>query len=199
MVAVRSQFVRDDLAGDLQALHAAIAAAVPLAAGGRNQRILDSARPRVAELETLAGVEQAEPISSKWREQLGTLGSGNHFIEVSLDEDDSVWLFLHSGSRGVGNRLAQKHIAVAQRQCAQRFIPLPDRDLAYLVEGEPQFDAYLEALLWAQRYAYLNREKMMDRVVDCLSSFVGVPVQRLEQVNCHHNYTSRERHFGRDL
>ncbi|MEO9137455.1 MAG: RtcB family protein [Jatrophihabitans sp.] len=199
MVAVRSQFSRSDLIGDLQGLHKAIATAIPLSAGGRNQHILDSARPRIAELEALAGVEQAEAISSTWRHQLGTLGSGNHFIEVSLDETDAVWLFLHSGSRGVGNRLAQKHIAIAQEQCARRFIRLPDRDLAYLVEGDPEFDAYLEALFWAQRYAYLNREEMMDRVVDCLCAFVGVAVERREQVNCHHNYTARERHFGRDV
>lgn len=199
MMAVRTQFGRDDLAGDLGDLHAAIAKAVPLSAGGRNQRILPSAEARVAELEQLAGVEQADAAVRGWREQLGSLGSGNHFIEISLDENDDVWLFLHSGSRGVGNRLAQRHITVAQQQCEKRWIRLPDRDLAYLVEGEPEFDAYLEALFWAQRYAYLNREEMMARVVDCVSAFIGVEVQRVEEVNCHHNYTAREQHFGKPV
>ncbi len=199
MIAVRTQFTRDDLGADLPALHAAISKAVPLSAGGRNQKILPSAESRLAELEQLGGVAQADGVSDKWRWQLGTLGSGNHFIEVSLDEADRVWLFLHSGSRGVGNQLAQRHIDVAQQQCARRYIRLPDRDLAYLVEGEAEFDAYLEALVWAQRYAFLNREEMMDRVVDCLAAFQDEPVQRLEQVNCHHNYTARETHMGREV
>ncbi len=128
--------------------------------------------------------------------QLGSLGSGNHFIEVSLDEQDQVWLFLHSGSRGVGNKLAQKHIAIARQQCERRWIRLPDPDLAYLVEGEPEFDEYLSALRWAQRFAFLNREEMMDRVVTCLGEWLGVPVERVEEVNCHHNYTERETHLG---
>ena len=92
---------------------------------------------------------------------------------MSLDETDRVWLFLHSGSRGVGNKLASRHIKVAQEQCRRRFVQLPDRDLAYLVEGEPEFDAYIEALRWAQRFAFLNREEMMDRVVDQLGRFLG--------------------------
>jgi tRNA-splicing ligase RtcB len=129
--------------------------------------------------------------------QLGSLGSGNHFIEVSLDEADRVWLFLHSGSRGVGNKLASRHIRVAQEQCRARGISLPDRDLAYLVEGDPEFDAYIEALRWAQRFAYLNREEMMDRLLAQVRRFVGTDVQRVETVNCHHNYTEREEHYGR--
>jgi hypothetical protein len=120
----------------------------------------------------------------RWPLQLGSLGSGNHFIEVSLDELDRVWLFLHSGSRGVGNKLASKHIRVAQEQCARRSVDLPDRDLAYLVEGEPEFDAYVEALRWAQRFAYLNREEMMDRVLDQTGRFLGTEVEPAETVNC---------------
>jgi tRNA-splicing ligase RtcB len=199
MMAVRTQFSRADLDGDLARLHASIARAVPLSAGNYNQRLSETAQPRIAELEALAGVDQAEAAAPRWRLQLGSLGSGNHFIEVSLDEADRVWLFLHSGSRGVGNQLAQRHIAVAQRQCAERGIALADRDLAYLVEGEPEFDAYITALQWAQRFAYLNREEMMDRVVDCLAQFVGMPVERREEVNCHHNYTARETHYGREV
>jgi tRNA-splicing ligase RtcB len=199
MMAVRTQFLRSDLTGDLHTLHRAIASAVPLSAGNYNTRILPSAEPRVAELEQLDGIEQAEAIAPKWRMQLGTLGSGNHFIEVSVDEQERVWLFLHSGSRGVGNKLAQKHIGIAQQQCAKRGVSLPDRDLAYLVEDEPEFWSYLDALHWAQRFAYLNREEMMARVVDCLAGWQGEPVQRLEEVNCHHNYTARETHYGLEV
>ncbi|WP_375503369.1 RtcB family protein [uncultured Jatrophihabitans sp.] len=199
MMAVRTQFARADLTGDLTELHRAISSAIPLSAGRYNQHVVASAAPRVAELEALEGIEQADEIGPRWRLQLGSLGSGNHFIEVSLDEDDAVWLFLHSGSRGVGNKLAQKHIKIAQEQCARRFIRLPDPDLAYLVEGDPEFWSYIAALRWAQRFALLNREEMMQRVVDCLSAWQGEPVQRLEEVNCHHNYTERETHLGREV
>lgn len=199
MIAVRTQFVEDDMTGDLATLHRAISSAIPLSAGRSNQRVSASAAPRIAELEALDGIEQADEIAPRWRMQLGSLGSGNHFIEVSLDEQDGVWLFLHSGSRGVGNKLAQQHIAVARQQCERRWIRLPDPDLAYLVEGEPEFDAYLSALRWAQRFAFLNREEMMDRVVTCLGEWLDAPVERLDEVNCHHNYTERERHLGQQV
>jgi len=184
---------------DLTGLHRRISRAVPLSAGGRNVTLRPSAAARVEELRGLPGAAQADGAVAHWPMQLGSLGSGNHFIEVSLDEADRLWLFLHSGSRGVGNRLAQKHIAVAQEQCRRRFVPLPDRDLAYLVEGEPEFDAYIEALRWAQRFAYLNREEMMDRVVEETSGFLDADVERVETINCHHIYTDRERHFGREV
>jgi tRNA-splicing ligase RtcB len=200
MMAVRTQFGAADLAGrNLQVLHEQISRSVPLSAGRANKAVRPTAEPRVAELRELAGCGQADAVARQWPLQLGSLGSGNHFIEVSLDETDRVWLFLHSGSRGVGNKLASRHIKVAQEQCRRRFVELPDRDLAYLVEGEPEFDAYIEALRWAQRFAFLNREEMMDRVVEQLGRFVGAEVQRLETVNCHHNYTERETHFGREV
>lgn len=200
MIAVRTQFAADDVAGrPLDVLHNQISRSIPLSAGGRNQKIRASAEPRIAELREMPGAGQADAESRQWPQQLGTLGSGNHFIELSLDEEDRVWLFLHSGSRGVGNRLAQKHIKVAREQCERRYITLPDRDLAYLVEGEPEFDRYVEALRWAQRFAYLNREEMMDRCVDQLGRFLGAEVERTETVNCHHNYTERETHFGREV
>jgi tRNA-splicing ligase RtcB len=200
MMAVRTQFSADDLAGrDLSVLHGQISRAVPLSAGGRNQKIRDTAAVRIEELRGLPGAAQADTAVAHWPAQLGSLGSGNHFIEVSLDEADRVWLFLHSGSRGVGNKLAQRHIRRAQEMCRQRFIDLADPDLAYLVEGDPEFDAYIEALHWAQRFAFLNREEMMDRVADQTGRFLGADVQRLETVNCHHNYTERERHFGREV
>ena len=200
MAAVRTQFTAADLAGrDLAVLHEQISRSVPLSAGRQNKSVRESAAPRVEELRAMAGVEQADAVARHWPLQLGSLGSGNHFIEVSLDEQDRVWAFLHSGSRGVGNKLAGRHISVAQEQCRTRFIPLPDRDLAYLVEGEPEFDAYLEALFWAQRFAFLNREEMMDRVLDQLGRFLSVDVVREEEVGCHHNYTARETHFGREV
>jgi len=200
MMAVRTQFTHDHLAGrNLDVLHEQISRSVPLSAGHDNTKVRETAAPRVEELRALPGAGQADAVAGRWPLQLGSLGSGNHFIEVSLDEAERVWLFLHSGSRGVGNRLASKHIRVAQEQCARRSVTLPDRDLAYLVEGEPEFDSYIEALRWAQRFAYLNREEMMDRVVDQVGRFVGTPVERAEVVNCHHNYTERETHFGREV
>jgi len=197
MMAVRTQYRADELPADRSRLHAAISQAVPLSAGHINRSVRSSAEPRIAELEALAGIEQADQVSPKWRLQLGSLGSGNHFIEVSRDELDRVWLFLHSGSRGVGNRLATEHIAIARRACAS--VTLPDRDLAYLSEGTAEFNDYQEALHWAQRFAYLNREEMMDRVVDCLADWLAAPVERLEEVNCHHNYTVPETHFGEQV
>ncbi|MDT0276693.1 RtcB family protein [Blastococcus goldschmidtiae] len=200
MIAVRTQFTADDVAGrPLDVLHQQISRSIPLSAGGRNAKIRASAEPRIAELRDTPGAGQADAEARQWPQQLGSLGSGNHFIELSLDEADRVWLFLHSGSRGVGNRLAQKHIKIAREQCARRYIQLPDRDLAYLVEGEPEFDRYVEALRWAQRFAYLNREEMMDRCVDQLGRFLGTEVERTETVNCHHNYTERETHYGREV
>jgi RNA-splicing ligase RtcB len=185
MMAVRTQFGADDLAGrPLDVLHGQISRSIPLSAGGRNSHVRATAAARVEELRAMAGVEQADQAVGHWPQQLGSLGSGNHFIEVSLDEADRVWLFLHSGSRGVGNKLAQRHITRAQELCRQRFIRLADPDLAYLVEGDPEFDAYIEALRWAQRFAFLNREEMMDRVAEQVGRFLHADVERLETVNC---------------
>jgi tRNA-splicing ligase RtcB len=205
MLAVRTQHAHDDVlrrvadGRPLGHLHAAIAKAVPLSAGAANQTIRDAAAKRIGELEAMPGAVQAGQALPRWRYQLGTLGSGNHFIEVSLDEQDRVWLFLHSGSRGVGNRLAGTHIKIAQQQCAAEGVALPDRDLAYLTEGTAEFDAYIEALDWAQHYALLNRAEMMDRVVDCLAGYLDEGVTAVETVACHHNYTVREQHYGRDV
>jgi tRNA-splicing ligase RtcB len=198
MMAVQTQYQRGDLRGDAKALHAAIAGAVPLSAGKYNDRITDTAAARIADLDARDGIGPANEIAPNWRHQLGSLGSGNHFIEVSEDENGLVWLFLHSGSRGVGNKLAQKWIKTAQQQCAKRWISLPDPDLAYLVEGDTEFWGYLEALRWAQRFAYLNREEMMDRVIACFEAWQG-PVEAGVTVNCHHNYTEREQHFGKSV
>jgi len=202
MIAVRSQFTAQDVRvrGDLAVLREAIEAAIPLSAGQYNADVHDAAtQRRIADLEERAGADSAEMTSPNWRLQLGSLGSGNHFIEVSLDEEDRVWLFLHSGSRGVGNRLAVKHIKVAQDLAKRWWIPLPDPDLAYLVEDTDEFAAYLRDLHWAQHFALLNREEMMDRAVSCLGKWIGEPVTASETVNTHHNYTAREKHFGREV
>ena len=202
MIAVRTQYVADDLPEDRRPLREAIEAAVPLSAGKCNDAVTrDHTRIRIADLEARAETAQLDPstYAANWRLQLGTLGSGNHFIEVSLDEEDRVWLFLHSGSRGVGNKIAMTHIKVAQRQCAQRWIDLPDPDLAYLVEGDAEFATYIRELGWAQHFALLNREEMMDRVAACFEEWVGGTVVESERINCHHNYTTQERHFGKDV
>lgn len=204
MMAVRTQFTLEDLRervwghnGDMQyhlgELHASIAGRIPLSAGKYNTSLTATAEVRVDELVRTPGIEQAVDVSSNWQLQLGSLGSGNHFIEVSVDEDGRVWLFLHSGSRGVGNKLAQVHIAVAQKQARRRHYSLPDPDLAYLVEGEPEFDAYIEALQWAQKFAELNRAEMMDRTIAAFEEWLGEKVQvedpATDVVQCHHNYT----------
>ncbi|MBN9185830.1 MAG: RtcB family protein, partial [Microbacterium sp.] len=170
-------------------------------AGRYNSKIVATAQPRVAELEARAEQADFDPAqyAGHWRSQLGSLGSGNHFIEVSVDERDRVWLFLHSGSRGVGNKIATHHIAVAQRLAKQWWIPLPDIDLAYLVEGTPEFTRYIRELRWAQHFALLNREEMMDRVARQLSEFMGETVVEHERINCHHNFTEHEKHFGKEV
>ncbi len=196
MIAVRTQFTAANLVGrELREVRVAIERAVPLSAGSYNKKLTDTARKRVAELEADAEVDYDE-FAKNWRLQLGSLGSGNHFIEVTLDEAARVWLFLHSGSRGIGNRIAQRHIDVAQRACAAAGVRLPDRDLAYLTEGTPEFSAYIRDLRWAQRFALLNREEMMDRLIGALEQWIGEPVIESERINCHHNFTQLEEHFG---
>ncbi|MBN2176965.1 MAG: RtcB family protein [Demequinaceae bacterium] len=213
MIAVRTQFTADDVATKgagadgaagktLAELREQIERAIPLSAGGRNQRISATAQPRIAALEAAATPEQLARINGlagSWPQQLGTLGSGNHFIEVSLDEADRVWLFLHSGSRGVGNQIAQFHTAVAHTVMARYWITLPDKDLAYLVEGTPEFDEYIADLRWAQAFALANREEMMDRVVNQVERWMDAPVVEDARINCHHNFTQKEHHWGKDV
>jgi tRNA-splicing ligase RtcB (3'-phosphate/5'-hydroxy nucleic acid ligase) len=202
MIAVRTQFTSDDVArrGDLAALREAIEAAVPLSAGGYNTSVSRAGTAaRIGDLEQRDGAGPASQAAGNWRLQLGTLGSGNHFIEISLDEQDRVWFFLHSGSRGVGHRLATRHIKVAQALAAKWWIQLPDPDLAYLVQDTSEFWDYLRDLRWAQHFALLNREEMMDRVTGSFQEWIGAGVEVAETVNCHHNYTEQERHWGRQV
>ncbi|MBD8029662.1 RtcB family protein [Corynebacterium gallinarum] len=197
MIGVRTQFTASDLEGrDLTRLRDSLERAIPLSPGNYNKGALeDSALVKIGELEALAEKNDVDlSHSPKWKQQLGSLGGGNHFIELCLDEEDRVWMFLHSGSRGVGNKIAQKHIRIARDACAGE--DLPDRDLAYLTEGTREFNDYLRELEWAQRFAFLNREEMMDRFAGQLGRFVGTPVREIERINCHHNYTVEEEHYG---
>ena len=134
-----------------------------------------------------------------WRRQIGTLGGGNHFIEVCLDELDRVWVMLHSGSRGIGNRIGRYFIALAREEMLALDAKLPDRNLAYLREGTKSFDLYVEALGWAQDYAAENRTRMLALVLEALRATLP-PFEITEHaVNCHHNYVARERHFGAEV
>jgi tRNA-splicing ligase RtcB len=201
MIAVKTQFDESDLANRerLTELRQSIERSIPLSAGGYNREYTATARKRITELEKLHDHRATfrDNISPNWRLQLGSLGSGNHFIEVSLDEENNVWLFLHSGSRGVGNKLASHHIKVAQEYCKNNNISLPHPDLAYLVEGTPEFEDYTRDLAWAQHFALLNREEMMDRVIKDFNYWVGSTIREQERVNCHHNFTVQEEHFGK--
>lgn len=202
MQAVRTQFTAEDVRrrGNLASLHEAIEAVIPLSAGKYNNAVVnEETEARIAKLEHLEGAANADAISPDWRLQLGSLGSGNHFIEVSLDELDRVWLFLHSGSRGVGNRLASKHIKTARHLCERWWISLPNPDLAYLVEGTDEFWAYIRDLRWAQKFALLNRAEMMYRLAGCLARWIGTEVAEEEVIECHHNYTEREVHWGKQV
>ncbi|HEY9354502.1 MAG TPA: RtcB family protein [Nocardioides sp.] len=210
MIAKRTQYTIHDLpARDQYAdLRTAIENVIPLSKGGYNER--EHAGYTTDRLDALArkatdlGFDPAS-FAGNWRLQLGTLGSGNHFIEVSLDQDDRVWLFLHSGSRGVGNQIAQHHIKVAKKLMARYWITLPDPDLSYLVEGTDEFWAYIRQMRWAQDFAYENRAEMMDRVTDAFESWMTSHYDRPcrvepdHLVNCHHNYTTQEKHFGKDV
>ncbi|GFK20281.1 RtcB family protein [Corynebacterium glutamicum] len=200
MIGVCTNYTASDLEGrDLVTLRDYIERVIPLSPGNYNSTTLkETAKVKVAELEELAesdGVDLSH--SPTWKRQLGSLGGGNHFIELCLDELDRVWMFLHSGSRGVGNKIAQKHIKIAQAECKNE--DLPDKDLAYLTEGTEEFESYIKELNWAQRFAFLNREEMMDRFARELGFFVDKQLEEVERINCHHNYTVREEHYGETI
>jgi|SRR6185312_1871672 len=202
MIAIKTQFTKEDLIlRDLKTLRESIERSIPLSAGAYNLDIKETAKSKITELEAKAGdrLKFYDGFKNDWRVQLGTLGSGNHFIEVSLDEKDSVWLFLHSGSRGIGNKIATYHIKIAQDLCKRWFIPLPDPDLAYLIDGTKEFGNYITDLNWAQLFALLNREEMMDRLINDFEHWIGRKTEEQERINCHHNFTLKEHHFGKDV
>lgn len=136
---------------------------------------------------------------SNWICQMGSLGGGNHFIELCLDESQQVWIMLHSGSRGIGNALGDYFISLARKDMERWFIHLPDRDLAYFSEGSDHFADYIEAVDWAQRYAYANREAILALVLSALSRHLPDFVVTNEVVNCHHNYVVQEHHYGANV
>jgi tRNA-splicing ligase RtcB len=201
MIAVRTQYFLKDLPQDRRRLREDIERVIPLSAGHNNRRVMATAEPRIAELKRLAAKARFDPgqYVAKWELQLGSLGSGNHFIEVCADEVDAIWLFLHSGSRGIGNKIAQHHIGVAQRVTREKRIALPDADLAYLEEGTHEFSRYIEELRWAQHFALQNREDMMDRVINQFGNWAGGRVLERERINCHHNFTRQETHYGKSV
>jgi len=192
MIAVKTPLRRDDIA-DTGAIRAAIERAIPMSAGKNNRSLTPSAHARVAQLEKLARRDYSG-IDANWKMALGTLGGGNHFIELATDESGTVWATLHSGSRGIGNKIGNLYIRKAQDLAKKNRVALPDRDLAFLSEGTQEFDDYVRDLQWAQQFAKLNRDEMMDRVLAVL----GNPPEQL-RINCHHNFSQPETHFGRTV
>ncbi|MBA3271906.1 MAG: RtcB family protein [Acidobacteria bacterium] len=202
MIAVRTPLKRSDIANPA-AVRAGIERRIPMSAGKNNTRLTESAAERVKTLQQLAKETRATPdqYDTNWKLALGTLGGGNHFIELAEDTDAAVWLTLHSGSRGVGNKIGSHYIRVAQELCKKLLIQLPDRDLAYLPEDHPAFGAYMRDLNWAQQFALHNRNEMMDRVLTEMSFAVygedghQAALER-QRINSHHNFTKQEHHFG---
>jgi tRNA-splicing ligase RtcB len=212
MMAVRTTLTASDLPDDLRAVRSAIERAVPHGRtdnGGRNDRgAWGQIPPAVAERWQPLQPGYARIVAKHRRlgsgndvNHLGTLGTGNHFIEVCLDEADRVWFLLHSGSRGVGNRIGMYFIRLARADMQRHLANLPDKDLAYLEEGSEHFDDYVEAVEWAQRFAAENRALMMDAVMRAVAAVPGMRPFHCEAhaVNCHHNYVAREHHYGKDV
>ena len=206
MIAQRTSLTSNDLPENLAAARSAIEASVPHGGGRGNvgswnepPRAISRAWRDLSEGYGRIADDHPKIRHKRVVQQLGTLGSGNHFIEVCLDLSDRVWIMLHSGSRGAGNRIGTHYIQVAQRVADAEGIRLPNRDLAYLLEGTPGFDAYVNALEWSQTYAKINRERMLASVVGALQSELGVFSLEDAVVDCHHNYVSRETHFEADV
>ena len=205
MIAVRTPLKRSDIPNPA-AVRAGIERRIPMSAGKNNVKLTSTASERVRTLVQLATDTGAIPdqFDRNWKLALGTLGGGNHFIELAEDGDGAVWLTLHSGSRGVGNKIGNHYIRVAQELCKKMHVELPDRDLAYLPEEHPAFAAYIRDLNWAQQFALHNRNEMMDRVLTEMSFSIhgedghqtGIELQR---INSHHNFTQKEHHFGETI
>ncbi len=209
MMAAKTTLHATDLPDNLRAVRTAIERAVPHGKtfGKRDQGAWSDAPPIVdrAWRELAPGfariTERHRHLArTNNRVHLGTLGTGNHFIELCLDEQQNVWVMLHSGSRGVGNAIGAHFIALAKDDMRAHQARLPDEDLAYFEEGSVHFDDYVTAVGWAQDFARLNREVMMHNVIHALREVIDKPFSAdVEAVNCHHNYVSRERHFGEDV
>ncbi|MCW8931559.1 MAG: RtcB family protein [Gammaproteobacteria bacterium] len=206
MNAVRLSIKANDLPDNLRAIRFAIEEAIPV---GFNMHKSDRAKASTIRalsvgLDSLIAKHpkllkmQKKPYQT-WVRQLGTLGGGNHFIEICLDENDDVWVMLHSGSRGVGNVIGQYFIRLAQKDMGRHIQNLPDKDLAYFSEGADYFDHYIEAVHWAQDYALNNRREMMRLIIASLKKKLRKFGLTKEAINCHHNYVSLENHFGEDV
>jgi tRNA-splicing ligase RtcB len=217
MVAQKTVFTRDQVDGHLGALHAGIARSVPSGQPKRGKRHAGSHSPKRERSKALDRLIRDAPDvrsdrfnAKKIATQFGTLGGGNHFVELTVDEDDRVWVVLHSGSRGPGNLFAQEHIGRA-RNDMKRVLeqPLDDPDLAHFVQGTPEFAAYIDGMLWAQDYALENRSEMMAAVLRVLAHVmakagaldepIGENIADGAQIQCHHNYASCEQHHGVEM
>lgn len=212
MMAVETTLKASDLPDDLAPMRNTIERAVPHglghARGRRDKGSWETIPNRVGrvwnDLEAgFRAIVEKHPTIEKSNNvvHLGTLGTGNHFIEVCLDEKDNVWFMLHSGSRGVGNRIGSHFIALAKKDMQRHQQHLPDANLSYFEEGSEHFHDYVEAVEWAQKFARHNRELMMHAVLDSVRRLKGIRPFQTEKsaVNCHHNYVSREFHYGKDV
>lgn len=209
MIACKTTLRADDLPDNLGPLRAAIERAVPHGrvpgardpgAWGKVPGAVDTAWAQLEPEFTELCRDYPKLEKTNHRNHLGTLGTGNHFIEVCLDEQGSVWFMLHSGSRGVGNAIGTMFIELAKQDALRNNANLPDRDLAYFEEGARYFGDYVRAVGWAQQFAKLNREVMMRRVIEAAKTVIRKSFQsHIEAVNCHHNYVQQERHFGEDV
>ena len=205
MNAIRTSLKASDLPDSLVKLRHDIERGIPLGPGGAHSDKRDVANPSAKVLELKDRLEDMNHALGKintknWLRQLGTLGSGNHFIEICLDEKQDVWAMLHSGSRGTGNQIGGFFIEKAKKRMAEYFIRLPDINLAYFPEDTQDFRDYIEAVSWAQDYALENRRAMMAAVLRSLQHNVIKTFEvTTEAINCHHNYVERENHFGQNV
>jgi tRNA-splicing ligase RtcB len=197
MVAAETNLMEDDLPDDLGRFHGDLRARIPAGLGKGHNRGAGTEPPALRRL-GLPGSDLTPKQCQTVAAQFGTLGSGNHFVEVSVDERGRVWIVLHSGSRGIGNQLANLHIKAAHLVAAEEGQVLEDRDLAWLTEGRPEFDAYVADMLWSQRYAWASRGAMMDAAMMALLRSVPKALET-DRINCHHNYAVRETHNGADV
>lgn len=200
MEAVRLTLHMDDLAGrNLGPVHGSMRESIP-AGVGQGHDFLDAGMKFLRDTEHLMSTQLTDKERGKAAAQLGSLGSGNHFVELSYDQEGNIWLVLHSGSRGIGNKLALSHIAVAKAQMAKYLIKLEDPELSYLVEDTPEFDAYMADVMWAQEYARANRKRMVERFFNRVRSDKALPDFTTDKwISCHHNYISLEHHMGKNL
>ena len=196
MIAAELDITEDQLPDSLEPLLVRIEDAIPAGVGKGHSDVSRNADKWLAAHKP--ATKLASDQAMKAAKQFGTLGSGNHFFELCVDERTRVWVVLHSGSRGIGNKLAMMHIETARRLARDLDLRLEDKDLAYLVEQTPEFDAYITDMLWAQDYARANRDQMMDNAMREVFAFVGFG-RETQRINCHHNFTQQEIHDGNTL